>query len=81
MDINSLPEVLTIKEVMEILRIGKSSAYALARRKDFPKLPIDKPIRIPKIEFLKWAGLLWFCESLVDVFASFIKSIAIVYGS
>lgn len=56
-DFNSLPIVLSIKDVMEVLRIGKSQAYELARRKDFPKLPIDKPIRIPRDEFLKWAKL------------------------
>lgn len=57
-NINDLPPVLNIKEVQSILRIGKSQAYELARRKDFPKLPIDKPIRIPRDEFLKWAKLI-----------------------
>ena len=57
-DLQALPPVLTIKEVMEILRIGKSQAYELAKRKDFPKLPIDKPIRIPRDKFLKWAKLI-----------------------
>lgn len=52
-----LPEVLTIKDIKEILRIGQSQAYEIARRKDFPKLPIDKPIRVPKEAFLKWAKL------------------------
>lgn len=55
--IESLPEIITIQEVQKILRIGRSQAYELARRKDFPKLPIDKPIRVPKKEFLKWACL------------------------
>jgi predicted DNA-binding transcriptional regulator AlpA len=55
--IASLPEVITIQEVQKILRIGRSQAYELAKRKGFPKLPIDKPIRVPKREFLKWAGL------------------------
>lgn len=57
-DINRLPEVIGVKDVMNILVIGKSSAYELVRRNDFPKLPIDKPIRIPKNEFLKWAKLI-----------------------
>lgn len=57
-NINDLPPVLNIKDVQSILRIGKSQAYELARRKDFPKLPIDKPIRIPRDEFLKWAKLI-----------------------
>lgn len=55
--IKSLPEVITIKEVQKILRIGRSQAYEIARQKGFPKLPIDKPIRVPKQEFLKWAKI------------------------
>jgi predicted DNA-binding transcriptional regulator AlpA len=60
--INSLPEVITIKEVQKILRIGKSKSYEIARHKDFPKLPVSKPIRIPKREFLEWAGLYGFVK-------------------
>lgn len=56
-NIEDFPPVLTIADIQSILRIGKSAAYELAKRKDFPKLPIAKPIRIPKSEFLKWAGL------------------------
>lgn len=55
--IKELPEILTIEEVRKILRIGKSQAYEIARHKGFPRLPIDKPIRVPKREFLKWARL------------------------
>jgi len=55
--IKALPEVITINEVREILRIGKSKAYEIARHKDFPKLPVNKPIRVPKREFLEWAGI------------------------
>lgn len=57
-NVNELPPVLNIKDVQSVLRIGKSQAYELAKRKDFPKLPIDKPIRIPRDEFLKWAKLI-----------------------
>ncbi len=53
-----LPEVLTIAEVQEILRVGRSQAYEIAKRKDFPKLPIERPIRVPKQELLKWAKLI-----------------------
>lgn len=55
--IKSLPEVITIKEVQKILRIGKSQAYEIVKHKGFPRLPIDKPIRIPKRKFLKWADI------------------------
>lgn len=57
-NVNELPSVLNIKDVQSVLRIGKSQAYELVKRKDFPKLPIDKPIRIPRDEFLKWVKLI-----------------------
>lgn len=57
-NVNELPSVLNIKDVQSVLRKGKSQAYELVKRKDFPKLPIDKPIRIPRDEFLKWAKLI-----------------------
>lgn len=57
-DLNNLPSVLKIADIQQILRIGKSQAYELAKRKDFPKLPMDKPIRIPRDEFLRWAHLM-----------------------
>lgn len=55
--IDKLPMIIGIKEVKEILGIGSSRAYELAKQKDFPKLPIDKPIRVPTTKFLEWAGL------------------------
>jgi hypothetical protein len=57
-EIENLPLVLNISDIQAVLRIGKSQAYELAKRTDFPKLPIDKPIRVPRDEFLRWAGLL-----------------------
>ena len=55
--IEQLPIIIGIKEVQTILGIGSSRAYELAREKNFPKLPMDKPIRIPKDKFLEWASL------------------------
>lgn len=54
----NLPAVIGIKEVMEVLKIGRDSAYSLVNQKGFPKLPIKKPIRIPKDEFLRWAKII-----------------------
>lgn len=55
--IDQLPMIIGIKEVRKILGIGEARAYELAREKGFPRLPIDKPIRIPTLKFLEWAGL------------------------
>lgn len=45
---------LTISEVMHYLKISRSGAYALARRKDFPVCLIGGTIRIPESLFLIW---------------------------
>lgn len=42
---------LTVKEVSEILRIGKTMTYELVNQPDFPKLRIGKKILIPEKEF------------------------------
>lgn len=55
--VKNLPVLIGIEEVRQILGVGKSRAYELAKLKDFPKLPIEKPIRIPRDRFLKWAGI------------------------
>ena len=41
----------TVKEVADILNIGKRKAYRLVNQKDFPKLLIGGSIRIPQKEF------------------------------
>ena len=45
---------LTVSEVMQYLKISRSGAYALARRKDFPVCLIGGSIRVPKSLFLTW---------------------------
>ena len=54
-EISKLPAIIGVKEVCIILNIGKSTAYKLVKRDDFPKLPIDMPYRFSKQEVLKWA--------------------------
>lgn len=56
--VKSLPPVIGINDVMKILNIGRNTAYTLSKAKDFPILPIKKPIRIPRDEFLKWAKII-----------------------
>lgn len=49
-----LNHFLTVGELAEYLRIGKTSAYELARRPDFPKLRIGRTIRIPRDAMMAW---------------------------
>jgi excisionase family DNA binding protein len=48
------PLVLTVKEVMEILGIGKRIAYALFDNKSFPTVRIGKLKRVNKDQFFDW---------------------------
>ena len=45
---------LTVSDVMNYLKISRSGAYALARRKDFPVCLVGGLIRVPESLFLKW---------------------------
>ena len=49
-----LPEVMTIKELQQFLKIGRNSAYDLVNRKEFKVLRVGKRISINKAEFLRW---------------------------
>ena len=49
-----LPEVMTIQELQQFLKIGRNSAYDLVNRKEFKVLRVGKSIRINKAEFLRW---------------------------
>ncbi|MFZ2539858.1 MAG: helix-turn-helix domain-containing protein, partial [Oscillospiraceae bacterium] len=42
------PEVFGVKELSEILGIGKSKAYELSRRDSFPSFKVGNSIRISK---------------------------------
>lgn len=49
------PIVLTVKEVMEILGIGKRIAYELMDETDFPCIKIAKRLkRVNRDEFFNW---------------------------
>jgi excisionase family DNA binding protein len=48
------PMILTVNEVMEILRIGKRVAYELMERKDFPMVRIGRLKRVNRDAFFDW---------------------------
>ena len=54
MEREELPEVMTIKDVKQFLKIGRNSAYDLVNRKEFRVLRVGKSIRINRADFLRW---------------------------
>ena len=51
---NNLPEILTVKEVQQILKIGTYAAYNLIHSKSFPVIKIGSVYRIPAKAFFTW---------------------------
>ena len=45
---------LTVPEVAKILRIGRASAYELAKQPGFPVIKIGKQLRIPSGQLEIW---------------------------
>ena len=53
-NINTLPEMLTVSDIMKHLKIGKNKAYKLIQVGSFPKIQIGNTYRIPKKEYEQW---------------------------
>ena len=47
-------EILTVKEIQHILRIGQVNAYQLIRTPGFPVVKIGRAYRIPRSSFYDW---------------------------
>lgn len=52
--VESLPLVLTPKDIAKVLQISRNTTYELMHRKDFPTLKIGKQYRVSREQFLKW---------------------------
>lgn len=48
------PIVLTAKEISQILKISKPTAYEVMKREDFPLLKIGRCKRVLRDEFFEW---------------------------
>lgn len=46
--------VLTVKELMKELKVGRSTAYKLVRTKGFPVSKAGKTILIPYAKLIEW---------------------------
>ncbi|WP_303800182.1 helix-turn-helix domain-containing protein [Alicyclobacillus macrosporangiidus] len=51
---DELPTVLTMEDVARYLRIGRTAAYELAHRPDFPAVRIGRLVRVNREAFLRW---------------------------
>ena len=51
---SELPEVMTIKDVQEFLKISKKTAYDLIKREEFPVVRLGRLLRINREKFLEW---------------------------
>jgi len=54
MQTNQMPETLTVREVQQILRIGRNAVYNLMHSNSFPVIKIGNAIRIPREPFCAW---------------------------
>jgi excisionase family DNA binding protein len=50
--------VYTVKEVMDIIKISKNTAYDLIKQEGFPVIKIKNTYRIPKVAFDEWLNKL-----------------------
>ncbi|MGM9987704.1 MAG: helix-turn-helix domain-containing protein [Bacillaceae bacterium] len=53
-NVEDYPIVLTAKEISEILKISKPTAYELMNRSDFPLKKIGRCKRVLRDEFFEW---------------------------
>jgi len=47
-DFDSVPDVLTLSDLQNVLQIGRSTAYRLVRTREVRSIRIGRCIRIPK---------------------------------
>ena len=51
---NSYPDILSVKQLCEILDIGKNTAYRLLQSGEIKSIKIGKVYKIPKKEVFKY---------------------------
>ena len=53
-EINSMPQIMNVKEVSAFLGIPQSTTYDLMHRADFPTLRINARLLVSRANLLKW---------------------------
>ena len=51
---DELPLMLSVSQVADVLGIGRTNAYELAKEKDLPSLKIGSRIVIPRDKLIQW---------------------------
>ena len=54
--IHSIPEFLTVKELQELLRVSKGTAYRLVQDGEIKAKVVGRQWRIPRKEFERYAS-------------------------
>lgn len=52
--LNNYDDVLTVKELMEILKIGRNKCYKLLNNKEIASIKIGNSYRIPKANIINF---------------------------
>ncbi len=53
-DLQTLPAVLTMKHIQDVLGISKPKTYELAHTRGFPVGKFGRAIRVPRDAFIRW---------------------------
>ena len=53
---SNMPDVLTVKQVAEMLRIGRNTAYELVRSGEIKSVFIGRQIRVPKTSVIEFVN-------------------------
>ncbi|MBR4910555.1 MAG: helix-turn-helix domain-containing protein [Clostridia bacterium] len=54
MDTKKKTVVYDVEDIMELLDIGHSRAYALMKAKGFPSIKIGRQFKVPRAAFERW---------------------------
>lgn len=46
--------VFTVDDVAQILQVGRSKAYEIFKREDFPSFYVGRHLRVAEIDLIKW---------------------------
>jgi excisionase family DNA binding protein len=55
--LSEMPAVLTVEETAELLRCGRSAAYAAVKAGEIPSIKVGRCIRVPRHKLEQMLGL------------------------
>lgn len=56
-NIDDLPDILTVEETARFLRISRALAFAAVRQGDIPSVRVGRRILVPKTPLLAWLAI------------------------